>query len=356
MLTKTFDGIERGIEYASFKAWAAISILLFAALCVADVIPFARLELLPFIFALLAALVVALLGGALLAGAAKAAETGATRLIAKHGLPPSVKEVVLGFGTSCPELFSATIALFVGQPGAFIVGGLIGSNLLNTGLILGGGVFAAKRGREFAFPVKAALWHAVMAFASVGVIALGAPWWGLLGLVGLAVVTVFYMLPQGGKKPQKVEVPGRPGLLLAIALAALAIAVVVCLGGITTGGSLLAAPAILMGLLVAAITSAPEALVSIPATARGEKDLGDVAGVVVSSNAFNTAIFAVLGLLAAPFGAMALPFSWAVIIPTLGAAFGALWILVAARRGKMGRIEAGIVIAVTLAVTVAAAG
>jgi len=79
-------------------------------------------------------------GVLLLAWAADQFVIGAARVATIRGISPLVIGIVIiGFGTSSPELVISALAAFRGEQ-AVAVGNVIGSNLANLGLILGVGV------------------------------------------------------------------------------------------------------------------------------------------------------------------------------------------------------------------------
>jgi cation:H+ antiporter len=82
------------------------------------------------ILLLLAGLVLLLVGGEVLV-------RGATAIAERLGMPHFVVGVVVvGFGTSMPELVTSVEAALVGAPG-IAVGNIVGSNIANILLILG---------------------------------------------------------------------------------------------------------------------------------------------------------------------------------------------------------------------------
>ncbi len=81
--------------------------------------------------------VVAVVGLVLLLGGSNWLVAGGSRLAARRGISPLVVgAVILGFGTSLPELVVALAAAIRGDT-ALGLGGIIGSNAANMGLVLG---------------------------------------------------------------------------------------------------------------------------------------------------------------------------------------------------------------------------
>ena len=88
------------------------------------------------ILLLLAGFALLMLGGELLV-------RGASRLAEKLGLSPMlVGLVIVGLGTSTPELAASVQASLAGSPG-IAIGNIVGSNLANTLLILGAAALIA---------------------------------------------------------------------------------------------------------------------------------------------------------------------------------------------------------------------
>ncbi|MDH5293093.1 MAG: calcium/sodium antiporter, partial [Acidimicrobiia bacterium] len=82
-------------------------------------------------------LVALLLGIVLLAWASDQFVIGAARIAVIRRVPPLVIGVVIiGFGTSSPELLVSSLAALADQP-EVAVGNIVGSNLANLSLILG---------------------------------------------------------------------------------------------------------------------------------------------------------------------------------------------------------------------------
>ncbi|WP_276259760.1 calcium/sodium antiporter [Haloglomus litoreum] len=225
---------------------------------------------------------------------------GAAGLAAAVGVPPLVVGLtVVGFGTSAPELVTSVDAALVGRPDV-AVGNVVGSNLFNFGIVLGGVLLLG------AVPVAESLRRRDGPAVVIATVALALvladlrltrpEGLALLALfVGYLAVLLRGTLREAGATAEAraldsamPDASGRVGLL---------VRVVVGLGLILFGADLLVRSAVdlarLAGLsewvigetVVAAGTSAPEIAASLVAARRG---LGDVAvGNLVGSNVFN---------------------------------------------------------------------
>jgi len=276
---------------------------------------------------------------------------GAVGTASKLGVSPLLIGLVLvGFGTSMPELTTSVQAALSGSPG-IAVGNVVGSNIANILLILGAAALIAPitvaRGvlkRDGSFLALSQIVLAVALFLTpVGRTSGGLLFAGLIAYIGLS-----YWLDQRSKGPEarlhsaeaESVAPPKGGLLTSLLLLAAGIA------GVVFGAKLLVTGAIsiaegfgisdaVIGLTVVAIgTSLPELAASIAAALKRQ---GDIAlGNVIGSNIFNA-----LGILGAtaiiqPIDVPASILGSDVWI-MLGAA--ALLFLVAATGRRVGRME-----------------
>lgn len=276
---------------------------------------------------------------------------GAVGTASKLGVSPLLIGLVLvGFGTSMPELTTSVQAALSGSPG-IAVGNVVGSNIANILLILGAAALIAPitvaRGvlkRDGSFLGLSQIALAVALFLTpVGRASGGLLFAGLIAYIGLS-----YWFDQRSKGPEarlhsaeaESVAPPKGGLLVSLLLLAAGIA------GVVFGAKLLVTGAIsiaegfgisdaVIGLTVVAIgTSLPELAASIAAALKRQ---GDIAlGNVIGSNIFNA-----LGILGAtaiiqPIDVPASILGSDVWI-MLGAA--ALLFLVAATGRRVGRME-----------------
>jgi cation:H+ antiporter len=231
-----------------------------------------------------------LLGLVLLVRAADAF-VGAAEGIAVHlrWSPAVIGAVVVGFGTSLPELVTSAAAALDGAP-ALAIGNAAGSNVANLLLILGvaallsplrGGPRGA--GRDVTIAVAAGV--LLVGLASSGELGLVD---GLV-LVGTLAATTAWQVASG--RTGRVEVAAR-GPVAPLAVRAFVGLVGVIVGarllvsGATTVAVELGVPAIVIGsVLVAVGTSLPELATAVASARRGQTEL--LIGNLIGSNAFN---------------------------------------------------------------------
>ncbi|MCY3561031.1 MAG: sodium:calcium antiporter [bacterium] len=107
--------------------------------------------------------VVALVGLALLLAGSHWLVAGSSRLAARRGMSPVVVgAVILGFGTSMPELVVGVTAAAQGDP-ALGLGGIVGSNAANMGLVLGVAALASPIAAD-----RSAWWRVPASLVAVG--------------------------------------------------------------------------------------------------------------------------------------------------------------------------------------------
>jgi cation:H+ antiporter len=203
--------------------------------------------------------------------------------------PAVIGAVVVGFGTSLPELFTSAAAALDGEPD-LAIGNAAGSNVANLLLILGAAALIAPLrggrrgpGRDVAVAIGAGLLLAWL--ASSGELGL------LDGLVLVAALlaTIVWQVVTG--RSSAVEVPAR-GPLLPLGVRAVFGLVGVIVGarllvwGATTVAVGFGVPTIVVGsVLVAVGTSLPELATAIASARRGQTEL--LIGNLIGSNAFN---------------------------------------------------------------------
>lgn len=244
---------------------------------------------------------VILAAGALLIGLVVLVKAADVFVVAAEGIavnrgwsPAVIGAVVVGFGTSLPELVTSAVAAFGGEAG-LAIGNAAGSNVANLLLVLGVAAVVA--------PIRAAGrgagWD--VAFASVGgLLLVGVALSGRLGLVdGLVLLAalgtaLWWQIRAGRTASLLVEVPddadgpgerswGSRALLGLIGVVVGAQLLVWGASGIATE---LGVPAIVIGSVLVAIgTSLPELATAIASARRGQADL--LFGNLIGSNAFN---------------------------------------------------------------------
>ncbi|MEX2551086.1 MAG: calcium/sodium antiporter [Nitriliruptoraceae bacterium] len=266
--------------------------------------------------------------------------------------PAVIGAVVVGFGTSLPELVTSAVAALDGQPD-LAIGNAAGSNVANLLLILGVAALVAPLrgtgpgpGRDIAIAAGSGL--LLVALAASGELGL------IDGLVLLAVLiaAVVWQVAsaRGGPLEVAVEVAGGP----------LVVRIIVGLGGVVVGARLLVwgateiafelgVPTIVIGsVLVAVGTSLPELATAIASARRGQTEL--LIGNLIGSNAFNAlgvvAVAALVGvarddILLVDGAAMSVVAAAGAVTAVLGAM---LW-----RRPRLGRVGGAVLVALYVA-------
>lgn len=262
---------------------------------------------------MLFSLVLLLAGLGLLAVAADHLVLGAARVAAGTGVSAvTVGVVVIGFGTSAPELLVSGSAAAEGHAG-LAVGNLVGSNVINLTLVLGmAGLIApvlvtsSVLRREAPLSVGAVTVFAVLLLRGLDAVA------GVV-LAVLLVAAVVWMLRLsrqeagdvlGAETRELVDGSGAGRLPVELVRAVLGLAGT--LAGaqlLVTGGADLATrlgvPQQAVGFTVVAIgTSLPELVTTVQAQRRGEADL--LVGNLLGSNLLNSLAGGAVVALAAP--------------------------------------------------------
>ncbi|MCK2183298.1 calcium/sodium antiporter [Halomonas getboli] len=283
---------------------------------------------------------------------------GAAATSARLGLSPLlIGMLVIGFGTSAPEMVVSAIAAGQGNPG-LALGNAYGSNIANIGLILGLvalisplGVHSGVIRRELPVLGGATLLSAVLLLGGVvrleGVLL-------LLVLAGFMAYSVIQGLRDGAdplSSDTETDLAAHPmtmkaaltwtvvGLVLLVASSRLLV-----WGAVDIAQSL-GVSDLVIGLTVVAVgTSLPELASSISALRRGEHDL--VLGNVVGSNLFNTLGVVGLAAVIAPIdaGREVLLRDWSLMaaMTVLMVVFALGW---RGRQGRINRLEGGVLLA-----------
>ncbi len=298
------------------------------------------------------------IGIALLTGGGQLFVTGSARVAQAFGISPIVVGViVIGFGTSAPEMVASVLAAVQGRSGVAF-GNLVGSNISNIGLVLGAAAMVQPAIVNVTIVRREALISTVAALLFIG-LALNGSLDALEGGVLLAVfiVAMGWLLWLALRERQDTaimaeEVEGLVGTQtgssakLREGLRALVGLGLVLLGAeLTVRGAVSLALAAgvdegFVGLTVVGIgTSLPELVTGIIAAVRRETDL--VVGNVLGSNVFNLLLIGgAVGLITSD------PLPAAVVNPGLPVlAIGSLALLLFLRTGfKLRRMEAGLLL------------
>ena len=304
---------------------------------------------------LVVALIEVLLGVVLLAKAADHFVEGAARVAAKANMSPVlVGAVVVGFGTSAPELLVSTLAAGSGDTDLGI-GNIVGSNVANLSLVLGSAallipvlVTRAVLVREAPLSLLSVLLFGFLAFSGGGLSRTD----GLILAVLLVGSLAWIIL--GGRIAEEVEELGEGpfgrevlrtilGLLGTVAGAqllvwgAMGVADRVGLSGGFVGFT-----------LVAVGTSLPELMTGIAAARKGETDL--LLGNLLGSNLFNSLAVGAAIALVGP-GPIADDGLRTIGLLVMAIVATGAWVAMATRK-RVGKLEGLILLAVWLAAVV----
>lgn len=218
--------------------------------------------------------------------------------------------VIVGIGTSMPELVTSIEAAMVGSPG-IAWGNIAGSNIANTLLILG----IAALIQPIALNRVDSLRDALTALAG-SVILFVIAWfaWGniWIGLVLVAAIAAYIawryshslqsgedaVLPEDIPVPAKISLPAA-GALLLTGLAVMVVGASFLVTGAVDLARLFGLSETVIGLTIVAVgTSLPELTASAIAAWRGHSDLA--IGNVLGSNVFNILLIGGVTMIAAP--------------------------------------------------------
>lgn len=213
-------------------------------------------------------------------------------------MPPFIIGVILvGFGTSLPELVSSVLAVVAGSS-EIVIGNVVGSNITNILLILGlagviGGTFHVKTDLlKFDIPVMLGAAFVLSLMVQDQRFSTGE---GVICLLMLSIYLVSMLRSKPVKADNAKHSPATIRTWVILILSPILIFVgakytvdsVIALAAITQiGKDVIAMSAIALG------TSLPEIVVAIAAARRGQPEI--VVGNIMGSNIFNT--FAVMGI------------------------------------------------------------
>ncbi|MAC98801.1 MAG: calcium/sodium antiporter [Pseudomonadales bacterium] len=252
--------------------------------------------------------ILAILGGfILLVWSADRFVEGAAATAKHAGMPPLlIGMVIVGFGTSAPEMVVSAMAALDGNPD-LALGNALGSNIVNTGLILGVTALVApivvhskivRKELPLLFVIGlisgALLWNGSLSRVEAIVLLVG-----FFGLIGWTIFTALRGRGDALEAETQAELVehsmplGRAIFWLALGLILLIVSSRILVWGAVSIAQTLGVSDLVIGLTIVALgTSLPELAASVIAARKGEHDIA--IGNVVGSNMFN--ILAVVGI------------------------------------------------------------
>ena len=252
--------------------------------------------------------ILAILGGfILLVWSADRFVEGAAATAKHAGMPPLlIGMVIVGFGTSAPEMVVSAMAALDGNPD-LALGNALGSNIVNTGLILGVTALVApivvhskivRKELPLLFVIGlisgALLWNGSLSRVEAIVLLVG-----FFGLIGWTIFTALRGRGDALEEDTEAELVehsmplGRAIFWLALGLILLIVSSRILVWGAVSIAQALGVSDLIIGLTIVALgTSLPELAASVIAARKGEHDIA--IGNVVGSNMFN--ILAVVGI------------------------------------------------------------
>jgi len=247
-------------------------------------------------------------GFALLTWSAGRFVEGASAIAWHLDIPPLVIGLtVVSIGTSAPEIVFSGIAAWQGNPG-LAVGNAIGSNIINTSLILGIGALVMPLSVHSSI-IRRELPVLLLVMGLVYVLLIDRTLGRLDGILLLSgMVAVVYWIIRVGMRTQATRDPmgkeyaqelptglgiGRATLLLVAGLLVLLASSRLLVWGAASLATALGVSELVIGLTIVALgTSLPELAATVMSAIRNEHDIA--VGNIVGSNIFN--LLAVLGL------------------------------------------------------------
>ncbi|KKC99650.1 MULTISPECIES: calcium/sodium antiporter [Photobacterium] len=248
-----------------------------------------------------------LLGFALLVWSADKFVDGAAASAGHFGMPPLlIGMIIVGFGTSAPEMVVSAMASIDGKPD-LALGNALGSNIVNIGLILGITAIIAPIAVQSNIIRKE-----LPLLILIGILAGILLWDGeltrveaivlLIGFFGLIGWSIYSALKGKGdaleaeteSELKEHAMPLKNAMMwLLIGLVLLVVSSRILVWGAVTIAQSLGVSDLIIGLTIVALgTSLPELAASVAAARKGEHDIA--IGNVVGSNMFN--ILAVIGI------------------------------------------------------------
>ena len=220
---------------------------------------------------------------------------GAAAIARLAGLSPLlIGLTIVSLGTSAPEIVVSTIASLSGS-GELAVGNALGSNIANTGLVLGVTLIIRAMSVE-ASAARRELPQMLGATLLAGALLVDGTLSFLDGtvLLGALIIFLFLLAQRGSVTASALQEPGATGAGIAWlkfvgGLILLVIASRVLVIGAVNVATLLGVSELIVGLTIVAIgTSLPELAASVVSAIKGHSDIA--LGTIVGSNIFNLLI------------------------------------------------------------------
>lgn len=285
-------------------------------------------------------------GGLLLYFGAEWLVGGASALALRLRVPKIlVGLTVVAYGTSAPEVIVGVEAAYAGNA-EVALGNVIGSNIVNIGLILGvsalvrpARVDGALRQRELPMLVASAalmplllIDGTVSRWESAGLLLIALAYTGWMVRAARSASTVAESTGEAAAALEAADLAGAPqpaGSLRSAVTAGVGLAVLLIGGGLFIRGAVSVAHALgmsdrLVGLTIVSIgTSLPELVSSVIAARRGHSELA--VGNVVGSNIFNTFLClgaaGLAGAVGAPLSTLAFELAALIVMTVVAVAF-----------------------------------
>lgn len=256
---------------------------------------------------MLLAIVAIIVGFGLLVWSADRFVDGAAASANYAGMPPLlIGMLVVGFGTSAPEMVVSAMAALDGNP-ALALGNALGSNIVNISLILGVTALIAPIAVHsniirkelpilliITLVLGGMLWNHDVSFVEASILLVG-----FMGLIGWSIWSALKAKRDAlqSECEQVVQMPaltkGKAAFWLIVGLLLLVASSRILVWGAVEIAQQLGVSDLLIGLTIVALgTSLPELAASISAARKGEHDIA--VGNVVGSNMFNS--LAVIGI------------------------------------------------------------
>jgi cation:H+ antiporter len=298
------------------------------------------------------AIISIVLGTALLLWSAGLFVSGAAALSSRLGVPPLVVGmVVVGFGTSAPEIVVSILSALQGNPG-LALGNAYGSNITNIALILG--ITALMSPIVVASQVVRKEMPILLGVTALAVVQMWdlelsrADAWGLLLVFGGVMAWTVWVGLKGQDDHVSEEISkeleayrmslGRALGFLVLGLILLVVSSRALVYGAVEIAQMMGVSDLVIGLTVVAVgTSLPELASSVVAARRGEHDLA--VGNVIGSNLFNTLVVVGIAGMIHPMQAEAILLERDLLVMgvlTVALFFMSLGIR---RRGRINRLE-----------------